>query len=250
MRIVVVFILSFFAAVQVSPANARSVQSVLSAQTKYEAVYQNVDFPPPDKLIDDADDLSEFYGDVRKRDCSSALLRLAEKFRRKNPNLPNPHGEGIVAWNEIVAPRKYPELMFCRTIQYFNKYNREVKENAISGVYRFTQFAQPLNPDILPGSPLGKRASAVGDLVILTLYNYAPAHVALVKLSEEGEAVRLTPPYAYYLLMRAKRLGYTASDLAPLLKKATAALTEDERQNLAPRIESGDWPNDARRVVD
>ncbi len=242
--------LIFILFAQVSSLHAGSVQSVLKHREQSQLVYPSQVLPPPEKLFDTAFGLSRFYEAVREGHCGGALLDIASAFHKRHPDLPHPHKEGLLAWNDILAPRNYPELFFCRTMQHLDEHNREIKEKAISGIFRFSQFEKPLDPNILPGSPLGRRASSAGDLFRLALFNYAPAQVALAALSEKGDVVRLTPAYAYYLLSRAKHLGYKASDLAPLLKKATAALSADERQQLTARIKSGDWPREERRVVD
>ncbi len=235
---------------QVLPAHAGSVQSILEMQAKYASFYKGIKFPSPKKLFRSESDLNNFYWMIRQGDCSSALFKIADEFHKQNSNLPNPMSEGLIAWSDIIAPRDYPELVFCKTMQSLDRYGREIKDKKVSGTIRFSQFEKPRNPNISPSSSPSRRAFVVGDLFRLAMFNYAPAQVALAALSAKGEAVRLTPAYAYFLLSRAKRLGYTASDLAPLLEKAIAALSADERQQLTARIKSGDWPREERRVVD
>lgn len=45
-------------------------------------------------------------------------------------------------------------------------------------------------------------------------------------------------------------MGYTASDLAPLLEKATGAISVPERAALASRIARGTWRRNERGVLD
>ncbi len=249
-----IFVCGLCLIAQFSPAHASSVEFVLKLQDELKSVYQNISLPPPEQLFDDEFDLREYYEAIRNGKCNMAILDLGTAFHKENPNLPNPHGfddgSGLLAWNHLMMPRFYPELVFCRAMQSLSKRQQEIKEKNISGHLRFGQFSRADDLKNLPPLALRLRVGDVGELLVLTLFNYAPAQVALAALSAKGEAVRLTPAYAYFLLSRAKRLGYTASDLAPLLEKATAALSADERQQLTARIKSGDWPREERRVVD
>ncbi len=238
---------------QVLSAQAGSVQSILEYQARFQSVYQGFVFPSPEKIFDSAYSLSRFYRDVKKGQCGTSLVELSMMFHEKYPEMPDPtefKGGGFGAWYYIIKPRDYPELLFCETMQDLNKVQQKIKEQGITGTLRFQQFRQPKDPDIELLSPLNSRVSSIGNILSLAMFNYAPAQVALAALSEKGDVVRLTPAYAYYLLSRAKRLGYKASDLAPLLEKAIAALSADERQQLTARIKSGDWPGEERRVVD
>lgn len=242
-----------FLITQLSFAHAESVQDTLEMQARFKKVYENYVFPSPEIIFDDAEERSKFYAGIKNGECGTALVQLALNFWARFPDMPDPtdfKSGGFGAWHYIIAPRDYPELLFCRAMKDVELYDREIKTGKISKSLRFRQFETSQDTTISRPSPLVGRVQAIGDLLRLAMFNYAPAQVALAKLSEKGEAVRLTPAYAYYLLSRAKRSGYKASDLAPLLEKASAALSEEERERLAPRIEKGAWPNTERRVLD
>lgn len=186
----------------------------------------------------------KFDIEMKEGDCETASWALYGAFKERNPGRVTIDNfmEADLAWDFVVLPRRYPDLLYC------------IAENALAdGLQSMSSrnlLAEPLRQSgyvpLTDGhkDPRFEVWRAAAFFVTLALENYAPAQVKLAELSKEAILIRLTPAFAYVMLSRAKAGGHEHDRLDALLADATAALSDEGRDALRPLIDGGAWPRD------
>ena len=234
-----------------SPCYADDIETIYRQSDENQAVFKGYNFPAPEDFLSNSS-----YADYRRHvdagNCNMAMVEIAIAFNKKHPDAPHPAlatGGGLGAWETVVAPKYYPDLYLCRTVKLLTKARQGIAAANVAAP-RFPQKRPPNYKFSDLPRPVWIRDIEVTALIRLALNDYGPAYLELAKLSDEGEVLRLTPSYAYYALSRAKRAEVKDPALDELYKKASAAVSENERKRLSQRIESGTWPRTEPLLVD
>ena len=234
------FTISPIAAAQ---AAAPSVEGLLEWHADFVDIYREYTFPPPEQLIE-PDRLTAFRGLIAKGDCFMAQLELANGFAHAYPQAPHPmKGDGDLAWREYVVPTHYPDIAFCVAKERVTRFQAEIEAKGLK-VPPLPQHSSrdDRSNEEIEFTSARRRDMAIVRLIFIAENDHAPAQAELVRLSEAGRNIRLTPAYAYFLIERAKAQGFDAPDLATLAAAAAARLSQEAREALSPMIEAGTWP--------
>ena len=223
-----------------APAGA-DIESALARRAQSASVYAAYAFPPPEVLL--GADVAVHYEDaLAKGGCIWAETLLELAFGEANPGAaPVLSDTGFAAWFEYVLPKHYPRLSFCMVMEDIAS-NQAVIDAGSFPDQPLRQRYLDEDPDFNRDSPVFTLTSSYLGLIYLAEEDYAPAQAELVRLSEAGRNIRLTPAYAWFLIERAKAQGFDAPDLATLAAAASARLSQEAREALSPMIEAATWP--------
>lgn len=228
-------------------ARAEDVRYVYRLRDTFALGDKKVNAPPAEKLFNESE-FREYQDLIRRNECPSAL-RLIRKALDKVSPISRNMSKNKSDWPIGIAAKYYQDEAYCSAIDWFSREQNRINKSELGGWF-FQEDSKSSDRHEIAPLVVIKRNFAIVDLLLLAFEDYPPAQLTLVRLSEKGEAIRLTKGFAYYLLARAKILGATDTDLGAMLEKAGAQFQPDERARLDQFAAAGEWPRDERLVLD
>lgn len=224
-----------------APTSAFDVEGLYSEIEKFEPVIEGLEFPPPDRMLEDID-LEWFNENLADGECGAASSALFTEFLKRNDERVErfDFAWAISAWQVLVLPGHYPDVLFCKALASLEEAEAAIAAGDIADL----PLSQRSNPEIKGAHPILGRWLNLASLILLAWEDYAPAQLELARRSERELGVRLTPGFAYFILARARQSGHQDPDLGRLFAKAESALSEEKRTEIEPAIKAGAWPRE------
>ena len=227
--------------------NANDVDTLFEEFLAEEKAAAGLFFPSPDQLLSARDQVKYEKFLIECSDWLRAytFLLVANKIYDKSgvERLATEKQYRDFQW--IGLPRYYPGVRLCELEQRLEAANDALGPGDAGR--RLTQL-HDLQIDYL--SPTADRKSALIGMIKLALLDYAPAMLRVVELSIEGEALRLTPKAAAWLLGRAEAVGSTDPRIETLRRQIEPTLRDRDWIWVDRYVAEGEWPRHVRFVQD
>ncbi len=189
-----------------------------------DGIYAGLE-PKPAREILTVEDFEEYSRLLAERECIEGLVILLETFGAVYPDRPAPLSSSwfVFNWYSDIGQLYYPEFFFCLNVREIREGQAQIFQDNIAA----DRFESRQIGDNLP-DPVRRRNFGVFSLLEQTKQNYPPAFLEMARLSAEGEIVRFSAVYQYYLLLRARELGMQSDELDRLLSATKWRLTPFE----------------------
>ncbi len=149
----------------------------------------------------------------------------------------------FIAWTVRVLPGSYPEMAFCNAMQKLKAAQNEIASLGLDAP-RYGDLRDALHhPSRQYPAPVDRRNGAIGELFNLSdRYRYVPASLALLELSQQGQALRFVPAYQYYFLnYLVAHADVPAARVADMLAAAAEKLPDAKRRELDEQARLGEY---------
>jgi len=171
--------------------------------------------------------------------CDPAYELLANAYANAYPEEPHPASgfEARTNWEIYVVPNQYPELALCLELRHLGELRAQLARDGIR--------MDPLSWEDL-GAPqvndtVRSITISVWQLFFLVRNRYLPAAMAMLRLSEEGEIIRFTREFQYYMTLRTRILGTDTAELREMTDRATARLDAGTIVELRQQATNGEF---------
>ncbi|MBL4756769.1 MAG: hypothetical protein JKY32_03755 [Rhizobiales bacterium] len=186
----------------------------------------------------DEDGFRDYQSSIAVDDCDPAYALLANAYAKTYPEEPHP-GFDIISganWDVFVTFDNFPELAFCLEMRQL----REARAAIVREEIEFERYFEDLYfGDQTYPRPVTNLADAFHGLSLLAGRRYLPAYLALLRLSDEGEIIRYTKEFQYYLALRTRDLGLNTEEVADITARAAARLDAETIAELTREAEDG-----------
>ncbi len=174
--------------------------------------FWNLFQPKPLEQILDAAELAHYYQAIERGDCSRALTLLSDNFATAHPDAP-PHLSGELkglSWRSSMSKHYYTSLGLCEDLRSIKRALKDVAEADLEFRPFWSRRENFYNPIGRFPKPVQRVYSGVGRLIHnLARTRSSKVALALLRLSDDGKAVRLHPHYELYIAFRLRNLGLT-----------------------------------------
>lgn len=197
--------------------------------------FWNLFQPKPLEQVLDAAELTRYHHAIAQRNCSRALTLLSDNFAAAHPDAP-PHLSGELKglnWRTSMSRHYYPSLGLCQDLRSIRRALRDVTEAGLEFRpfwSRRENFYQTLQR--FP-KPVRRVYSGVGRLIHSLARTRSPkVALALLRLSDDGKAIKLHPQYELYIALRLHRHGLTDTLIDKIIRRPIDPLV---RANIADK---------------
>lgn len=173
-------------------------------------------------------------------DCDLAYAPLANAYAVAYPEEPFP---GTILYSHIdwiiyVSYENFPELAFCLAMRELREARAAIIREGIEFERFNTEYYSGLGVDIRPISDL---VNAFRGFFRLATRGYPPVYLALVRLSDEGDILRFTKEFQYYMVLQARNLGTDTAELREMTARAAARLDTGTIVELERQVANGEF---------
>ncbi len=189
-----------------------------------------------EKLFDESE-IEAYRNALSDGECDPAYALLANAYSEYYPNEPHP-GSGNTPrrnWEIYVVHDHYPGLALCLELRDLAELRAKLVRDGIQmEPLSQSDLAAPQNNDTIRF--IINRIHILGGLA---QNGYAPAAMAMLRLSEEGEVIRFTSAFRFYVAKRLQERGIDTEEIANITARAAARLGAEAIAELTHQAEDG-----------
>ncbi len=205
-----------------------SAQEELLPAPVLHGIYTGLE-PKPAREFLAVEEFEEYTRLLADMKCYEALFMMLDGFAAAHPDWPSPllNNRHVMSWYFDLGETYYPEVFFCLNVQEIREAQAQITRDNIAA----DRYIGVPN-DINFSDQVEQRNFGIFNLLGQAKADFPPAYLELARLSAEGEIVRFSAVYQYYLLLRAQELGMQSDELDGLLSLTRWRLTPFEIASL------------------
>ncbi len=227
------FSLVFGLLLSAAPLIAGESEDALDPYADRQIYYRAENQPALNDLLGAAE-LEAYRAALAADDCDPAYALLTNAYARHFPDAPHPGSSWLdeTTWIGLVGMRHYPELSLCIYLRDIRETSAEIDRLGLE-IPRYKGVTDRANFSKI----VILRNYALSMLMSFTGQDFAPAFLALARLSEDGKVIRFTSEYQYFLALRARHFGLDTRELDDLIRATEKRLDSDAIPELRRRAQ-------------
>lgn len=205
--------------------------------------------PKPLAKILSSDELRTYHERITSGDCIGATEILSERFAAAHPTAPN-HRDNFSSrssWRSGMSTHFYDSIGLCNRLGHLRRVLGKIDAAGIVPRPFWNWRANYFAPPATYPPPVREMYLTVGSLLREMGSTQSPkVALAVLRVSNEGRALKLHPHYEVYIALRLRELGMTDPLITKIINRPLDVKT---RRYIEERVEKKD-PSDLPKFAD